>query len=98
MCGIAGLFAVPRTLLEPAAAASAVCNMLGTLVHRGPDASGAWSDPRGVCHLGHRRLSIIDTSDAGLQPMIGGGGRWVVSFNGEIYNFLELRPQLEALG
>lgn len=98
MCGVAGLFAVPRTMLEPANAAAAVQHMLGTLVHRGPDASGAWSDPRGVCHLGHRRLSIIDTSNAGLQPMIGGGGRWVVSFNGEIYNFLELRPQLEALG
>src|SRR6185503_17118096 len=98
MCGIAGLFAVPRTLLEPEDAALAVAKMSRTLVHRGPDADGSWSDPQGRCHLGHRRLSIIDTSDAGRQPMAGAGGRWIVSFNGEIYNFLELRPLLEARG
>lgn len=72
--------------------------MTSTMVHRGPDASGIWVCPRAQTALGHRRLSIIDTSDAGTQPMVSSDGRYVISFNGEIYNFLELRPLLEAKG
>ena len=72
--------------------------MLSTMQHRGPDADGLWVDPAGRCCLGHRRLSIIDTSDAGRQPMSGDAGRWIITFNGELYNFLELKPLLEAQG
>ncbi len=73
-------------------------SMLSTMPHRGPDAQGIWSDPSGRCVLGHLRLSIIDTSDAGRQPMASGDGRRLISFNGELYNFQELRPALAAAG
>lgn len=99
MCGIAGLFDVSTRLVDRSGGPQAVLSrMLKTLFHRGPDTGGVWSDPHGRCHLGHRRLSIIDTSDAGRQPMTGGRERWVATFNGEIYNFLELRPRLESEG
>jgi asparagine synthase (glutamine-hydrolysing) len=75
-----------------------VVAMIGTMIHRGPDAEGVWSDPQGRCVLGHRRLSIIDTSDEGLQPRVSGDGRYVITFNGELYNYQEIRPQLEAAG
>jgi len=78
--------------------AASVATMTRSIGHRGPDAEGLWADPAGRCVLGHRRLSIIDTSDAGQQPMHSRDGRWVITFNGEIYNFLELRPALEAAG
>src|ERR1044072_5782369 len=93
MCGIAGFVGA-----SPLFDRDHLLRMLQTMQHRGPDAEGVWIDPRGRCLLGHRRLSIIDTSAGGRQPMAGSDGRWVISFNGEIYNFLELRPQLEALG
>jgi len=64
--------------------------------HRGPDDAGLWSDP--VCALGHRRLSIIDLSDAGRQPMSNEDGDVWITFNGEIYNFQSLRNELEAIG
>ena len=76
----------------------AVASMAGAMVHRGPDADGVWADPEGRCVLGHRRLSIIDTSEAGVQPMLSAGGRRAITYNGEIYNYLDLRPELEALG
>ena len=66
--------------------------------HRGPDDQGIWHDMSGRCSLAHRRLSIIDTSSAGHQPMEDAHGRWVITFNGEIYNFKEVRAELEALG
>jgi asparagine synthase (glutamine-hydrolysing) len=72
--------------------------MTRSLAHRGPDAEGVWHDKLDRCSLGHRRLSIIDTSEAGKQPMLSASGRWVVSFNGELYNFQELRAQLQAAG
>lgn len=98
MCGIAGLFRPGRTENSTEALGAVVRSMTDTMVHRGPDAQGIWVDPKGRCALGHRRLSIIDTSDAGRQPMAGGGGELVISFNGEIYNFLELKLQLTAVG
>jgi asparagine synthase (glutamine-hydrolysing) len=98
MCGIAGIFRQRRTSAAPFPMASTVRAMVQTMVHRGPDAEGVWEDPDGGCVLGHRRLSIIDTSDAGRQPMSSLDGRWVITFNGEIYNYLELRSQLEAMG
>lgn len=98
MCGIAGIYPSNVAELSPAALSSLVEEMLAPMVHRGPDAGGVWVDPLGRCCLGHRRLSIIDTSDAGRQPMSNVDGSWTVSFNGEIYNFLELRSNLERFG
>jgi asparagine synthase (glutamine-hydrolysing) len=66
--------------------------------HRGPDDSGVWVDPTGYCAFSHRRLSIIDTSSAGHQPMHSADGLATITFNGEIYNFDELRPVLESRG
>lgn len=65
------------------------------LEHRGPDAGGAWtSQEPGGCHLGHRRLSVLDLSDAGTQPMSDTDGRFHIVYNGEIYYYLELRSAL----
>lgn len=69
--------------------------MTDALQHRGPDAAGAWRDDVAGVGLGHRRLSILDLSDAGSQPMVSQDGRWVICFNGEIYNFQALRQTLE---
>ena len=84
MCGIAGLLGPPG---DPSARVAMATRMATTLAHRGPDDSGAWSDERGVVGLGFRRLSIIDLSPAGHQPMSSADGRYTVVFNGEIYNF-----------
>lgn len=72
--------------------------MAGTLSHRGPDDGGTWVDASTGAALGFRRLSVIDPSDTGRQPMISGCRRYVVVFNGEIYNFGQLRRELEAVG
>ena len=72
--------------------------MANTLVHRGPDDSGTWVDPEVGVAFGHQRLSIIDISDAGHQPMISVDGRYVIIYNGEVYNFQGLGEQLEKLG
>ncbi len=95
MCGIAGIIS-----LEPEKYIGA---MLRTIEHRGRDDEGVWtSDPidddgRRVC-FGHRRLSIIDTSSAGHEPLISSDGRFVLTFNGEIYNYRELREELKSAG
>ena len=93
MCGIAGLLAThaPELSLEILATA-----MAARLVHRGPDAHGAWSDARSGIALGHRRLSILDLSPAGAQPMHSHSGRFTIAFNGEIYNHRVLRDRAEA--
>jgi len=93
MCGIAGIFHpdVPKPV-DP----SRVEAMTDVLAHRGPDGSGIWIAP-GV-GLGHRRLSIIDLSDAAAQPMLTPDGRVAITYNGEIYNFREVRAELEAKG
>jgi asparagine synthase (glutamine-hydrolysing) len=72
--------------------------MTRAIAHRGPDAEGAWIDPQAGIALGHRRLSIIDLSPAGSQPMTSADGRLVIAYNGEIYNFAELRRELERCG
>jgi asparagine synthase (glutamine-hydrolysing) len=97
MCGIAGLYR-PQRPFDNAETTQLVRLMTDRLIHRGPDAEGHWSDPEGRCILGHRRLSIIDVSDAGRQPFASSDGRWVITFNGEIYNFQELRPAIERQG
>ncbi|MBF2096806.1 MAG: asparagine synthetase B, partial [Gloeomargaritaceae cyanobacterium C42_A2020_066] len=72
--------------------------MIAPLTHRGPDGEGTWVDADAGLGLGHRRLAILDLSPAGQQPMVDAAGRWVVVFNGEIYNFRELRQELDQAG
>jgi asparagine synthase (glutamine-hydrolysing) len=92
MCGIAGYVGTEL----PESAGTAIPTMLLSLAHRGPDAQGIAAWPSAI--LGHRRLSIFDLSDAGRQPMLSEDGQIGVVFNGAIYNFLELRADLEAHG
>ncbi len=96
MCGIAGLIAWRMRLGDPLDAL--VIAMTNTLVHRGPDDSGAWHDDAYGIGLGQRRLAIVDLSPLGHQPMHSASGRFAVVFNGEIYNWRELRTELEAQG
>ena len=97
MCGIAGLvdpshgFSVPE--LEELA-----LNMVATLRHRGPDDEGVWADAESGVSLGHCRLAIQDLSTEGHQPMLSADGRYVLILNGELYNFREIRSQLEEQG
>jgi len=91
MCGIAGIYD-----RSGAHDARAVSRMLDVQAHRGPDGSGTWVDPGIV--LGHRRLSFLDLSQEGAQPMSYGEDRYVITYNGEIYDYLELREELRALG
>jgi asparagine synthase (glutamine-hydrolysing) len=72
--------------------------MTDALEHRGPDDGGQWVDPSAGIALGHRRLAVLDLSTAAHQPMLSPGGRYVLTYNGEIYNFSELRPELERAG
>jgi asparagine synthase (glutamine-hydrolysing) len=72
--------------------------MTGTLAHRGPDSHDTWIDRSAGIALGHRRLAIVDLSPAGHQPMVSASGRYVIVFNGEIYNFFDLRKELESTG
>ena len=97
MCGIAGILN-PGRRYSPDQLSRLCVGMRDTMVHRGPDDAGVWVDPAGRCALGHRRLSIIDMSAAGHQPMIGRDGAGVLTFNGEIYNFQALRRELEEAG
>lgn len=95
MCGIAG-FLEPRRRRDAPSGEALVRAMARTIAHRGPDGEGVFADPECGIALGHRRLSIIDLSDAGAQPMTSADGRWVIAYNGEIYNFEEMRKELEA--
>ena len=96
MCGIVGIYSPDGLALD--AATGTVGAMARAIAHRGPDDHGAWLDaPAGIA-LGHRRLSIIDLSPLGHQPMTSGSGRYVITFNGEIYNYRELRAELEERG
>jgi asparagine synthase (glutamine-hydrolysing) len=92
MCGITGFL---HRIENPRAVIS---NMTDALRHRGPDEGGVWCDPGIGVALGHRRLSILDLSPAGAQPMVSASGRHIISFNGEIYNFAELRAELDHAG
>ena len=94
MCGIAGVF-YSNPDLNKESLANLVKNMTDRLIHRGPDDSGIWVDEKIGIGLGHRRLSILDLSSTGHQPMISSDQRYVISFNGEIYNFQEIRKNLE---
>lgn len=93
MCGIVGLFG-PWS----ATVADDLTRMSASVAHRGPDDRGVWTDPDAGVGLGHRRLSIIDTSDAGHQPMVSADGRWVLVLNGEIYDHDDHRRFLGERG
>ena len=92
MCGVAGLISLDGAPVSPAI----LQRMTDSLAHRGPDGEGQWID--GAVGIGHRRLAIIDLSPAGHQPMVSADHRYVLSYNGEVYNFRELKAELEALG
>jgi asparagine synthase (glutamine-hydrolysing) len=95
MCGIAGLLAC-SSVHDTETLTNNIARMTGTLAHRGPDADGLWVDPEKGIALGHRRLSIIDLTAMGQQPMLSYCERYVLVFNGEIYNHLALRRELET--
>ena len=93
MCGIAGSYQ-----LDPGKSATdgSIRTALAAMAHRGPDDQGSYA--RGNAALGQCRLSVIDTSAAGHQPFTDEDGRWTIAFNGEVFNFRELRAELEAQG
>jgi len=95
MCGIAGQLDLGRSCAE-AELREQTQRMVATLRHRGPDDEGVWVDAGAGVGLGSRRLAILDLSPAGHQPMVSSSGRYVVAFNGEIYNYLEIRRELES--
>jgi asparagine synthase (glutamine-hydrolysing) len=97
MCGIAGFWDLSGSSNREETTRR-VQRMTGCLVHRGPDAGGVWLDAEAGIALGHRRLSILDLSADGSQPMRSRCGRYVISFNGEIYNYRVLRDELAAAG
>lgn len=97
MCGIAGIVDFSGCT-PPAELRRIAVAMADNLSHRGPDAAGVWVAPDGTCALSHRRLSIIDLSEDGRQPMVAADGSRAISFNGEIYNYRELKAELEADG
>ena len=92
MCGITGILNLGGAPASPVM----LRRMTGSIAHRGPDGEGFYVD--GPLGLGHRRLAIIDLTPAGHQPMLSRDGRYALTYNGEIYNFQELRAELEALG
>lgn len=92
MCGIYGMFERDGVDRDTVVLAR------DTLVHRGPDDSGVWLSPDRQVALAHRRLAILDLSQAGRQPMLSRDGRYAIVFNGEVYNFSALRTELEKLG
>ena len=97
MCGFTGFLQAhvdsSRNCLE-----SIVTGMALAILHRGPDDAGAWADSESGIALGHRRLSIIDLSAAGHQPMHSSSGQFIIAFNGEIYNHTALRSELQQTG
>ena len=96
MCGIAGF--VQKESHTKAWHDDTISAMTGSLHHRGPDSSGTWIDHENGVALGHRRLSILDLSSSGHQPMVSQDRRYIITLNGEIYNFRTLRSELEKEG
>lgn len=93
MCGIAGLF-VPDSRFSQEELTTIVEGMLAPLIHRGPDGAGLWTNSQLSAGMGHRRLSVVDLSDAGRQPMTSSTRRWTINYNGELYNKGELQSRL----
>ena len=94
MCGLAGIL----TQTSSSNCEDSLRKMGQSLVHRGPDDEGIWMDPTAGIGLAHQRLSVIDLSSEGRQPMLSASGRYVIAYNGEVYNFLELRKKLDHAG
>jgi len=97
MCGIAG-FWNGHCDIGPEKRVAVLSAMAGAVAHRGPDSAGVWQDEQAGLGLSHRRLAIMDLSDAGHQPMVSASGRYVVVYNGEIYNHPTLRAELDEPG
>lgn len=95
MCGLTGFLG---GRLDAGQRRFAISAMMDRIVHRGPDDSGEWIDDADGIAIGFRRLSIVDLTPAGHQPMISASGRWILSFNGEVYNFERIRKELVASG
>lgn len=96
MCGLAGIFAYSG--IAPPVLEAELVSMRDQMIHRGPDGKGLWISPDQRVGLAHRRLAIIDLSENGAQPMASNDGRYQIIFNGEIYNFQELRSELILKG
>ena len=94
MCGLAGF--LNKSQLSTDSLSHVAKNMAASLHHRGPDSNGTWIDEKNFVALSHARLSIQDLSDAGHQPMHSFSGKYVISFNGEIYNHIEIRNLLDS--
>ena len=95
MCGIAGFLFSPRSRIsEPD---RVLQRMTSAMANRGPDDVGHWIDHEAGIALGHRRLSVVDLSAAGHQPMLSESGRYALIYNGEIYNHLEIRDEIERV-
>ncbi len=94
MCGFAGFIDIAKSSSNEVLKQT-VERMAETMRHRGPDDGGTWVDASSGVVLGFRRLSIIDLSSAGHQPMISHNGRYIIIFNGEIYNYQDIRKELE---
>ena len=97
MCGVTGCM-VPTGTINEKTLHFWTTNATNALRHRGPDDGGTWVDANAGIALGHRRLSIIDPSLEGHQPMVSENRRFVITYNGEIYNFPELRQELDVAG
>ena len=96
MCGLTGAFD-PNQEFGVDSLRQMVGQMTAAIVHRGPDDVGLWVDSQAKVAFGHRRLSIIDLTDAGQQPMVSADGRWVIAYNGEMYNTAAIRELLGEL-
>src|SRR5262245_23855520 len=94
MCGIVGIAGTKAGRISR----EILGRMTDALAHRGPDGDGHWISEDGSVGLGHRRLSIIDLSSGGAQPMMSASERYALTYNGEIYNYRDLRRELEAKG
>lgn len=97
MCGFTGFYAISSSRSRQSLHVTGK-NMCKTLVHRGPDSGDVWQDPDVPLVLAHRRLAIMDLSPEGHQPMISSSGRYVITYNGEIYNYLDMQKELQVAG
>jgi asparagine synthase (glutamine-hydrolysing) len=97
MCGLVG-FLQPSAVEREQQGHRHLRAMADAIVHRGPDGDGFWADASAGIFLGHRRLAILDLSPAGMQPMASPSGRYVLAFNGEVYNHGDLRARMERDG
>src|SRR5262249_12023684 len=96
MCGITGFWGEAER--DSATLRLRACGMAESLAHRGPDDAGEWVDESNGLALGFRRLAIVDLTPTGHQPMLSSNGRYVLIFNGQVYNFRAVRAELESLG